>query len=127
MGYAFLYGVFGSLLGSSLGAFLYDRMLTPAIGAADAAGRTRTFWLLFAALDVVATVGLVGFARVFGPDTPETRRRALTVMRGVYAVILVIGLAFLYAAFAATPIQSRIAVQALIFGALGLGGLIMSR
>jgi dipeptide/tripeptide permease len=127
MGYAFLYGVFGSLLGSSLGAFLYDRMLTPAVGAVDAPSRTRTFWLLFAALDVVAAVGLVIFARVFGPDTAETRRRALVVMRGVYALILLIGLAFLYVAFSSSPIQSRIAVQAFIFSGLGLGGLLMSR
>jgi dipeptide/tripeptide permease len=127
MGYAFLYGVFGSLLGSNLGAFLYDRMLKPAVGAADAPARTRTFWVLFAVLDVVAAAGLVLFSRVFGPDTAETRRRALVVMRGVYTLILLLGLAFLYIAFSATPIQSRVAVQALIFSALGVGGLAMSR
>ena len=34
MGYAFLYGVFGSLLGSNLGAFMYARIVEPAIGTA---------------------------------------------------------------------------------------------
>jgi hypothetical protein len=127
MGYAFLYGVFGSLLGSSLGAFLYERMLKPAIGQPDAPARVRTFWLMFAVLDVVAAVALIGFARAFGQDTPETRRRATVVMGGVYGVILLIGLAFCWVAFSSSPIQPRTAVQAIIFIALGIGGLVMSR
>jgi hypothetical protein len=127
MGYAFLYGVFGSLLGSSTGAYLYEQVMKPAVGTADAAGTARTFWLLFAVLDVIAAAGLVVFARVFGPDTPATRRRALAVMRVVYATILLLGLAFLYSAFSSAPVQARVAVQALIFVALGIGGLVFSR
>jgi MFS family permease len=127
MGYAFLYGVFGSLLGSSFGAFLYERMLKPVVGTPEGPARTRMFWLLFAVLDIVAAVGLVVFARMFGADTAETRARALVVMRAVYGLILAVGVGFLYLAFSSTPVQSRVAVQALIFGFLGLGGLIMSR
>ncbi len=127
MGYAFLYGVFGSLLGSSIGAFLYDRLMTPMIGSPAAPGRARAFWLMFAALDVVAAAGLVLFSRTFGVDTPETRRRARAIMRGVYGVILLLGGAFLYVAFTSTPVQPRVAVQAIIFMALGTGGLFMSR
>ncbi len=127
MGYAFLYGVFGSLLGSSVGAFLYDRMMTPVVGTAAAHGRARTFWLLFAVLDVVAAVGLILFNRAFGKDTADTRRRALIVMRGVYALILLLGGVFLYVAFSSAPVQSRVAVQAIIFIALGIGGLAMSK
>jgi dipeptide/tripeptide permease len=127
MGYAFLYGVFGSLLGSSLGAFLYERMLKPAVGTPEADERARLFWLLFAALDAVAVVGLVLFARAFTADTPQTRRRATAVMRAVYAGILVVGAGFLWSAFAGAAAQPRIAVQAAIFMALGLGGLAMSR
>jgi len=127
MGYAFLYGVFGSLLGSSVGAFLYELMLKPAIGTPEADGRARLFWLLFAALDVVAVAGLVLFARSFTADTPDTRRRAAAIMLGVYAAIVVIGAGFLYAAFARATPQPRIAVQAAIFIALGAGGLAMSR
>jgi dipeptide/tripeptide permease len=127
MGYAFLYGVFGSLLGSSLGAFLYERMLKPALGTPGADGRARTFWLLFAALDVVAAVSLVLFARRFGADTEETRRRARAVMHGVYGAVLLIGVAFLYVAFSSSPVQARTAVQAAIFIALGAGGLGVGR
>ena len=57
----------------------------------------------------------------------ETRRRAQAIMRGVYGVILLLGAAFLYYAFTSTPVQPRIAVQAVIFMALGSGGLYMSR
>jgi len=126
MGYAFLYGVFGSLLGSSLGAFLYERMLKPAIGAPDAEAQTRFFWVMFAVLDAIAAAGLVIFSRQFGHDTQETRRRAGVVMRGVYSLILLLGATFLYVAFSSTPVQARVAVQATIFIALGAGGLIVS-
>ena len=127
MGYAFLYGVFGSLLGSSFGAFLYERMLKPALGTPEADARARLFWLLFAALDVVAAAGLVLFARSFTVDSAEARRRARAIMRAVYAAILVAGAAFLWSAFAGTEARPRVAVQAAIFMALGLGGLAMSR
>jgi dipeptide/tripeptide permease len=127
MGYAFLYGVFGSLLGSSLGAFLYERMLKPAVATPEAGARARTFWLLFAVLDAVAAASLVLFARRFGADTEETRRGARVVMRAVYAAILLVGGVFLYVAFSSDPVQARTAVQAAIFIALGAGGLLVGR
>jgi len=127
MGFAFLYGVIGSLLGSNLGAYLYDRMLKPMVGQPNAAEATRTFWLLFAVLDVIAAASLVLFARKFGTDTPGTRRQARRVMNVVYLLVLLIGVAFCYAAFTADPVQYRTAVQSLIFLALGGGGLVMNR
>jgi hypothetical protein len=127
MGYAFLYGVFGSLLGSSLGAFLYERMLKPTLGTPAADATARAFWLLFAVLDVVAAAGLVLFARAFGQDTAETRRRAHAIMRGVYGGVLLLGGFFLYAAFSSRPVQARVAVQAAIFIALGVSGLLVGR
>jgi dipeptide/tripeptide permease len=127
MGYAFLYGVFGSLLGSSLGAFLYERMLKPALATPHADARARTFWLLFAALDVIAAACLVLFARRFGADTEETRRGAGVVMCGVYAAVLLLGGGFLYVAFSSRPVQARTAVQAAIFIVLGVGGLVVGR
>jgi len=127
MGYAFLYGVFGSLLGSNVGAFLYEKMLKPAIGTAGAAGRARLFWTLFAVLDVVASVGLVLFARAFGEDTEATRKRAARVMRGVYAGIFTLGIAFLVTAFLGEEVQIKTAVQAVIFIALGGGGFAIGR
>jgi hypothetical protein len=97
------------------------------IGTPQAGERTTVFWLLFAALDVVAVAGLLLFARAFTADTPQTRRRATAIMRGVYTAVLLLGAGFLYVAFARTPVQARIAVQATIFMALGMGGLLMSR
>jgi dipeptide/tripeptide permease len=127
MGYAFLYGVFGSLLGSSLGGFLYEQMMKPVIGTAEAAATARTFWLMFAVLDMVAAACLVLFVRLFGQDTRETRRKARAVMRVIYMAIFLIGAGFLYGALSQDELQPRIAVQALIFMTLGLGGLVVGR
>ena len=123
MGFAFLYGVIGSLLGSNIGSFLYARLMTPVIGTPQAPGRARLFWLMFAVLDVVAALGLILFARAFGTDTPETRRKARPIMNGVYFLILLLGGVFLYYAGGNT----RTIVQALIFVGLGAGGLLMNR
>ncbi len=127
MGFAFLYGVIGSLLGSSFGAYLYAQMLKPAMGLATAGETARNFWLIFAALDVVAAGGLIWFNRTFGADTPRTRRLARLVMTGVYAFVLLIGAWFCYMAFTSDPVQYRMAVQSIIFLGLGSGGLIMNR
>ncbi len=127
MGYAFLYGVFGSLLGSNLGGFLYERMLKPALGTAEAGGRAALFWVLFAAMGAAAALGLLLFARAFAADTADTRRRAGVVMTVVYALTLLLGVAFLAVAARATPFQARTAVQAGIFLLLGAGGLAMGR
>ncbi|HEY3380733.1 MAG TPA: MFS transporter [Vicinamibacterales bacterium] len=141
MGYAFLYGVFGSLLGANIGSFLYARLMTPVINSAMAPARARLFWLLFAALDIVAAAGLVVFSRKFGEDTPASRRGALIAMRVVYVAIGLLGLYFLYAAYGSALAQqaksgesllflmfaNRTSIQALIFLALGGLGLIMNR
>jgi POT family proton-dependent oligopeptide transporter len=123
MGYAFLYGVFGSLLGSNIGAFLYARMLEPVLRTDAIAGRATTFWLMFAVLDVFAALGLILFFRKFGTDTADTRRRAGRAMFIVYIMIALLGLLFLFMGLFAQPIQYRTVVQAIIFLALGLGGL----
>jgi dipeptide/tripeptide permease len=127
MGFAFLYGVIGSLLGANIGSFLYARLMTPVIGTPAAPGRARLFWLMFAVLDIVAAAGLVLFARSFGQDTPDARRRARPLMNLLYGLILLLGGLFLYVAFSTSPASTRTAVQALIFLALGGGGLYMNR
>jgi hypothetical protein len=126
MGYAFLYGVVGSLLGSNLGSILYAWMLKPVVGSPEAFATTRMFWLMFAVLDVLAALGLILFARAFTADTPETRRKARIVMLLVYSVVLLVGIAFCALAFSSTPVQYRTLVQSIIFLALGAGGLIVS-
>ena len=126
LGYAFLYGVFGGLLGPNIGSFFYERWLKPAIGTPEADARVRLFWIMFALLDIVATVGLVWYARAFGQDTADTRRKARVAMVVVYSVILALGGAFLTVALSASPVQIRTLVQSLIFILLGGGGLAIS-
>jgi proton-dependent oligopeptide transporter, POT family len=126
MGYAFLYGVIGSLIGANVGAVLYAKLMTPAINTPMAAERARLFWLLFAGLDVFAAVGLIFFARHFGKDSPASRLGARRIMYFVYVAVLLLGGYFFYDAFSSSQANYRMAVQALIFLALGGGGLLMS-
>ena len=126
MGYAFLYGVFGSLLGANLGAFLYERLLTPVVGQPGAGSSIRLFWLIFVAIDVVAVAGLWLFSKALGKDSPATRARARVVMNVVYGLILLLGCFFLYTALSAAPTDYKTVIQAVIFQILGAGGLYMN-
>ncbi len=126
MGYAFLYGVFGSLIGANLGSYFYAKYMTPVVGTPEAAAVARLFWVSFALLDVVAALTLIVFAKRFGQDTPATRRSAWRVMFFVYAAVALLGVYFLYDAFSGEVPQYRTAVQALIFLALGSGGLLIN-
>jgi tryptophan-rich sensory protein len=126
MGYSFLYGVIGSLIGSSLGGALYERILKPAVGTPGAAAQARLFWSVFIGIAVLGAAGLVFVHRAFGEDTAATRRGARRVMFGAYAAFLLLGGLFLWLAFQSSPPQYRTAVQAVIFLALGAGGLLMN-
>lgn len=126
MGYAFLYGVFGALVGSNLGALLYATLLKPAVGTASAAGRAFLFWTIFAVIGAAAALGLWVFGRAFGQDTPETRRRAALAMALIYGLLAALGLAFLVYGLRSTPVQYKTVVQAALFVLLGAGGLIMT-
>ena len=99
MGYAFLYGVVGSLIGSNLGGVLYERMLKPVIGRPEAAGVVKVFWLIFALLGAVAVVGLTIYNRTLAVDSPETNARARRIMLAVYALVMTAGIWFLIHAF----------------------------
>jgi len=127
MGYAFLYGVVGSLLGSSIGAVLYERFLLPSAGTPLADSRAAQFWLMFAVLDVFAVLALVLFARRFTEDTEETRRRATAIMDWVYGLIVLLGGGYIYLAVSGPVVKYRIFVQALIFVVLGVGGFLINR
>jgi len=138
MGYAFLYGVFGSLFGSNLGAILYERMLKPlapdpgglAAGVPlepHVLGQIRIFWMIFAALGVVCLLSMLLYNKFFSEDTPESNRRAWMIMMGLYSVLALAGLYFLvYSLFLVDQIQWRTMVQALILLMLGGGGIKIS-
>lgn len=127
MGYAFLYGVIGSLVGSSLGGALYESILKPLVGQPDAGATVRLFWLLFAGLDIAAVVGLMFYNRAFALDTAETNARARTIMIGVYILLLLIGGWFFYSSvFTGTEISYKTMIQAAIMLLIGGGGVTIS-
>ena len=127
MGYASLYGVVGSLLGSSLGGFMYESWLKPLVGLSDAGADIQTFWLSFAGMGIVAMVGLIAYNAFFAEDTPKTNARARVVMSGLYAALMLSGCWFLYESFAGETIAYKTLVQSTIMLALGIGGLMVSR
>ena len=127
MGYAFLYGVVGSLIGSNLGGAMYEDMLKPFAGSGGASGEFQVFWLIFAGLGLVAMAGLMMYNRFFATDTPVTRARARRIMIGLYSLLVIVGIWFLYRAlFAGPEVLYRTAVQAVIMLVLGGGGLFIS-
>jgi POT family proton-dependent oligopeptide transporter len=138
MGYAFLYGVFGSLLGSNLGAVLYEKILAPIAPTAEAVAagtplspdvlvQVRNFWLIFAGLGIFCLAGMLLYDRYLSEDTPITNRKAWRIMLGIYSVIGVAGIFFLIqAVFLAEQIQWKTFVQSLIMLTLGSGGILIS-
>ncbi len=70
---------------------MYQRLLTPVIGLPAGAGTARNFWLVFAALGVVAFLGFFLYDRFFSKDTAETRRRARSVLVVLYALTVIVG------------------------------------
>lgn len=127
MGYAFLYGVIGSLIGSNLGGALYETMLKPLAGRPGAAGTFRAFWLGFAALGYLAAAGLVAYNRTCAADTPEATARARRVLVGIYAALVLVGLWFLYTSTLGAKAPSyKTMLQAGIMLAVGGGGLLLS-
>ncbi len=138
MGYAFLYGVFGSLFGSNLGAGLYQKILKPiapdesslAAGVPlthSVLGQIRIFWLIFAVLGGVCLVGMLLYNKYFAEDSPKTNRRAWKVMLGIYGVLVAAGIYFFMdTVFLSHPVQWKILIQSLILLGLGGGGIYIS-
>ena len=62
MGYAFLYGIIGSLVGSNLGAALYTHFVE---NRADP--EPRTLWTIFTFMGIATMVGLVLYNRFLAP------------------------------------------------------------
>ncbi|HCV42791.1 MAG TPA: MFS transporter [Bacteroidetes bacterium] len=127
MGYAFLYGVIGSLIGSNLGGVMYEAMLKPLIGQTGIESNLRNFWLIFAGLGVLATVGLMLYNRFFAADTPHTNSRARQIMMGIYSLLVTLGGWFFYiSAFGGETVAYKTMVQSLIMVLIGAGGLVIS-
>ncbi len=138
MGYAFLYGVIGSLFGANFGAIMYTKILTPVIPPADLVqagvaleanvlSQIRLFWMIFAVLGVVCFFGMLLYNKFFADDTPATNRNAWRIMLGVYAVLGLAGVAFFVSSvFLSETIQWKTMVQSVIMLGLGGGGITLS-
>ncbi len=127
MGYAFLYGVIGSLVGSNLGGVLYEEMLKPIVGQSGVELVYRNFWLMFALLDVVAVAGLLLYNRYFAADTPATNARARQIMLAIYSVLIILGGWFFYSStFEGETVAYKTLVQSAIMLVLGAGGVYIS-
>ncbi len=124
MGYAFLYGVIGSLVGSNVGGEMYYAFLAPLKGQAGISSVLRNFWIIFAVLGVVTMFGLVVYNKLFGEDTEETRSKARRVMLFIYGLLSVLSVfmvVFVWMTKGAVPPKTWI--QAVIMFIIGLGGL----
>ncbi len=126
MGYAFLYGVVGSLIGSNLGGVLYEAMLKPVVANPDAPLVFRNFWLLFAGLDLISMAGLMLFNKYFAEDTHRASRAARRIMSGVYLLLICLGGWFLVTSVSGTSINFKVLVQSVIMLLIGTGGIIIS-
>ncbi|HEY3446405.1 MAG TPA: MFS transporter [Myxococcales bacterium] len=126
MGYAFLYGVFGSLIGSNIGALAYKNFLKPVAHTPEAGGRAAIMWGSFAALDLLAAIALFFFSKKFGEDNAESRSKARLAMMGIYGLLAALGVGFLGWAVSGDTVQYKTAVQAVLFLLLGAGGLAVS-
>ncbi len=138
MGYAFLYGVIGSLFGSNFGAMMYKKILVPVIPTQEAVNaglplspntmaQVKFFWMIFAVLGIFCVVGMLLYNKFLAEDTPKTNRSAWKIMLGVYFVLAAAGIYFfIQSLFLAEQIQWKILVQALIMLAMGGGGIKLS-
>ena len=127
MGYAFLYGVVGSLVGSNLGGAMYENLLKPLVGQSGIENSIRTFWLIFAVLGIFAALGLLLYNKYFSADTPETNAKARTIMIGVYSTLIVIGVWFVVLSLSKETVSYKMLVQATIMLLIGSGGIFISR
>ncbi|MFH1263465.1 MAG: hypothetical protein V1495_08520 [Pseudomonadota bacterium] len=128
MGYAFLYGVIGSLVGSNVGGEMYKAFLSPRIGQGGIEDVLRNFWLVFGVLGVVTSGLLFVYHKLFGQDSPVTQARARKVMFAVYVLLLLAAgtvLYFVNAKQGHVPVKTWI--QAGIMSIVGMGGLIALR
>jgi hypothetical protein len=127
MGYAFLYGVIGSLIGSNIGGTLYETMLKPFIGQDGVTSQLTLFWLIFAGIDILAIAGLILYNRWFIHDTPRSYQLAWRTMMIIYGFLTITGVVFIYhSVLIQETIAYKTLIQALILLILGAGGIMIS-
>lgn len=125
MGYAFLYGVVGSLFGSNLGGEMYHSILTPLVGEPDVHETIRNFWLVFAVLGVVTMGALLLYNVIFGKDSEATRKRARKVMFAIYGLLIVGSIAMIFFVLDAKgTVPPKTGIQSGIMMLIGIGGTI---
>lgn len=124
MGYAFLYGVIGSLVGSNLGGELYVSLLGPLVGTPDAGSTAKNFWLGFALTGLGAAAALFVYDKLIGKDTEITRRRARSTVMVIYGA-LVLGAPgmLIFVNHTKGGIPAKTLIQCAIMLLLGVGGL----
>jgi dipeptide/tripeptide permease len=66
MGYSFLYGIIGSLVGNNLGAALYESIV-------KGMGRPKLLWTIFSIIGVCTIVGLILYDRFLSPERQSAR------------------------------------------------------
>ncbi len=64
MGYSFLYGIIGSLVGNNLGAALYVKIVKEM-------GQPRVLWMIFSGIGILTTIGLLLYDRFLAPEKHE--------------------------------------------------------
>lgn len=119
MGYAFLYGVIGSLFGSSIGALLYTKIAKP--------GNPKLFFQLFFLLGIVGVAGLLLYNRYFSEDTAQVNRRARWIVSAIYLLLILAGMYMLFQAFAGTGISWKMVAGSIILIFVGSGGWFVTR
>jgi hypothetical protein len=128
MGYAFLYGVIGSLFGSNIGGEMYHKILTPLIGETIVGTTLRNFWLIFAMIGVFTAVAMFVYNKLFADDTPATRAGARRVMYFIYSVLVLGAAGILYMVYSPVDgIPVKTWIQAGIMIIVGAGGLLIMR
>ncbi|MBI5020124.1 MAG: MFS transporter [Ignavibacteriales bacterium] len=126
MGYAFLYGVIGSLVGSNLGGLMYESMLKPLVGQTGVESDIKTFWLIFAGLGIVAMLGLIIYNRFLAHETPRANKISKQIMFVIYLGLIILGGWFSYDALMGELIAYKTLVQATIMFIIGGGGIWIS-
>ncbi len=126
MGYAFLYGIVGSLVGTNLGGVLYEKMMKPLIGRPNVTEEIQKFWFIFVGLGVMAALGLILYNKFLSEDTPKTNFIARQIIWLVYGILMLVGGYFLYISVSGEEILYKTMVQAGIMIVLGLGGILIT-